>query len=222
MIVRADRTRQGRGIRTRGVQVPGPEPACTAPAVSRVTRGSAAPTARSSVFDARRSPPAASRAVDVDRDAGRAVRHAGGKRELPALQALVHDREAPARPHDQLDLRLAPVEEHEDVPAQRVVSQHMADLVCQTVERLAQIRRLRREIDPDRAGQQDHVGLSSSRISSATHAGDASPRSIKTPFGSRTTTPNLPLDPTSPVTRAGTSEINAVERLSPPSRFRHQ
>src|SRR5690606_21563525 len=95
--------------------------------------------------------------------------------------SLMHDREAAARPHDQLHLVLAPVEEHEHVTAERIVTERVPDLVGQAVERLAQARRLRREVNAHRARHQDHsVGLASVCAIRATCSGVALDSSMVT------------------------------------------
>src|SRR5262249_54730701 len=105
-----------------------------------------------------------------------------------ALEALVHDREPTARPHDQLHLVLAPVEEHEHVAAEGVVAERVPDLVDQTVERFPEADRLAGEVHAHRAWNEDHdEDLVTSLTTAATHVGDAFPTSMVTSFGSRTT-----------------------------------
>src|ERR1700678_3856929 len=76
--------------------------------------------------------------------------------EGPRLQALAQDGEPASRPPEQSHLSFPPVEEHKDVPAQRVMGQCRADLNRETIERLPQIRRLRGDVDLDGARQEDH------------------------------------------------------------------
>jgi hypothetical protein len=48
----------------------------------------------------------------------------------------MNDRESAARPQDQLHLVPAAVEEHEHVPTEWIVGEHVADLIGQALERL--------------------------------------------------------------------------------------
>jgi len=106
--------------------------------------------------------------------------------ERAALEPLVHDRVAAPRVHEQLDHRLPSVEEHEDVAGKRILAQHLADLVRQPFERHPQVGRLRREVHPHRARDQDHgSGLVSSATTVATQLGEAFAISIATPPGNR-------------------------------------
>src|SRR5678816_1407299 len=72
--------------------------------------------------------------VNVDLYAEDALDDSSGKREGSLLEALMHDRESAARVHEQLDLRLSAIEEHEHVTGERVIPQHLADLVRQALE----------------------------------------------------------------------------------------
>lgn len=110
--------------------------------------------------------------VDVDRHARRFARHLVRERLRAALQTFVYDREAPARPRQELHLVLPSVHEHENVAAQRVARQHLPYLVAQTIERLAQVARGARHVHPTPPAAAAHHDrpLRTCAISDATHA----------------------------------------------------
>jgi len=72
--------------------------------------------------------------VHVDLHALRLRCHARRKNELPALETLVHDRVAAARPHQKLYLILPPIQKHEDVTAQWVPCEDGSHLVREALE----------------------------------------------------------------------------------------
>ena len=107
--------------------------------------------------------------------------------------------------------------------AERVVAEYVADLVGEPLERLPQIRRLRSEVHPHGARQEDHdVDLASSRASAATYVGDTP--SISIPWGSRiATVEGVVAAGAAPITAAGT-KVSAVLVSGRPARnrFLHQ
>lgn len=56
--------------------------------------------------------------------------HVAQRGKRASLQPLVHDREAAARPHEQLHLVAPAIQEHQDVTAQRVFPQNLPSLRC--------------------------------------------------------------------------------------------
>lgn len=99
-------------------------------------------------------------------------------------------------------------EEHEHVTAERIVAERVPDLVGEPLERLPQIRRLRGEVHPHCARQEDHdADLVSSRASAATQVGDTPSSSITMPLGSRITAAGWAM--AAPITAAG-MKVSAV------------
>src|SRR5450432_1472216 len=124
----------------------------------------------------------------VDRHTRRIARHFRRETKGPTFEPLVHDREAPARPHQKLHLIAPLVQEYKDVAAQRVPSEHRPNLVREPIERLAQVHCSRRKVHVHRA-RQEHHGLTNARANVATHSAGNAPASpsSSTPPGNRIT-----------------------------------
>src|ERR1019366_8639896 len=124
-------------------------------------------------------------------------------------------------PHQHLHLRRSPIEEEEDV---RVGLEHAPHLVRQTLERLSQIRALRRHVDAHRAWQNDHDRRSRIAVSvTPTHAAVSvvSSRTSSRPTPSTTSATGARSWVNASRTTTGTNDARGAPWSFKPRRFTH-
>jgi hypothetical protein len=125
---------------------------------------------------------------------------------------------APARPQQQLHLRATAIQEQKDVPTQRIQTDDRSHLVGQSLEGLAQVRRLPRCVDPHRPRKKHHrrrARVLNARITVATHCADAASAAL--------TSMRVPLSVVS--TTAGPLLVTSTGTKRPalrPNLLRHQ